>query len=151
MNIAAIVVLRTRPTTQSLPVTLPSFLALLHRLQDLVHNRRIRQRRRVSQLILLPSQDLPHNSSHDLAGPRFGQVVNNVNCLRRRERSNLFPDLHDELLPCALTRINAIFERHESIHCLSGHFVVDAYHGGLGNTVVLEEGGFDFGRGQTVA
>jgi len=44
----------------------------------------------------------------------------------------------------------SIFDGDECIDGLAGEFIVDSDNGGFGNGVVLDEGRFDFGGGETM-
>ena len=50
-------------------------------LNDLVHHRRIRQSRSITQRVFLAAQDFSENSSHDLARSGLWQIIDNENCL----------------------------------------------------------------------
>ena len=108
----------------------------MNRLNDLVDDTRIRQRRRITQLILLTRQNLPENSPHSLAGSRLGQVGDGEDGLGGRERTDGFPDLEDEVLLELLVDLVAVLDRDEGVDGLAGEFVGCADNSCLGDTSV---------------
>lgn len=92
-------------------------------------------RRCISQLIFFPRQDLPENTSHDLAGPGLGQIVNHEDRFRCGEGPDGFPDLLDEILADLVVGLAATFQGYEGVDRLARELVVDAHHSCLGNLV----------------
>lgn len=101
--------------------------------------------------MLLPSENLSQNPSHNLAAPRLGQIGNHVNGLGRGKGTDTSSNLHDEFLAESIADLDTILYGYESIDGLACEFVCDADDGSFGNGVVLDEGGFDFGCGEAVA
>jgi hypothetical protein len=55
-------------------------------------------RRDIAELVLLSRQDLTHDATHDLAGPRLGQIRNNEDGLGCGKRTNRLAHLRDQVL-----------------------------------------------------
>jgi hypothetical protein len=81
----------TRNGTSLLPVR-------LHDLDNLVHHRGIAQCTCITQGVLLATQDLAQDSSHDLAGSRLWEIIDNEDSLRRSEGADRFSYLEDQVL-----------------------------------------------------
>lgn len=92
-------------------------------------------RRCISQLIFFSRQDLPENTSHDLAGPGLGQIVNHEDRFRCGEGPDGFPDLLDEILADLVVGLAATFQGYEGVDRLARELVVDAHHSCLGDLV----------------
>jgi hypothetical protein len=136
--------------TQS-PSSRSLLLSLLDRLNDLIHDTGITQRRRITQTVLLPAQHLPQNTAHNLPRPRLGQIVDDEDRLGCRKGTDLFPDLQHEVLAGLLAGIGAILERDEGVDRLARQLVIDAHDGGLGDAAVLDEGRLNLRGGEAVA
>lgn len=104
----------------------------------------------ISQRVLLARQNLPQDSTHNLSTTGLGQVGDDDDRLRRRERANALAHLQDEVLFQLVGDLVAVLDGDESIDGLAGEFVSDADNGGFGHGAVLDQRGFDFGGGQTV-
>jgi hypothetical protein len=59
--------------------------------------------------------------------------------------------LEDELLPERIAGLVAVLDRHEGVDSLACELVRDTDDGGFCDGVVLDKGGFNFCRGQTMA
>lgn len=105
----------------------------------------------VAKLVLLAGENLSQDAAHNLAGARLGQVGNDKDGLGRGKRSNALADLHDKLLAQGVVDLVALLDGDKGVDGLAGELVVDADDGGLGNGLVLDEGGLDLGCGETVA
>lgn len=75
---------------------------------DLRDNRRIRQRRDITQAVLLAAQDLPQDTAHDLAAAGLREVLDDVDALGGSKRPDRLADLHDEVLAYLLIRLVAL-------------------------------------------
>lgn len=65
---------------------------------DLVHNRGLRKRAEIAQLVALARDDLAHDAAHNFARARLGKVVDDVDLPGRREGTDDFANLEHELL-----------------------------------------------------
>lgn len=73
--------------------------------------------------------------------------MNGLGCGKGTDASS---DLHDELLAESIADLDTILYGYKGIDGLACEFVCDADDGSLGNGVVLDEGGFDFGCGEAM-
>jgi hypothetical protein len=95
----------------------------MHSLDERVDDSRIRQRRRVTKLVLLSAQDLAENSPHDLATSCLGQVVDNVDALGGGERSDRLAHLDDQVLAQLGGVLESVLDGHEGVDRLTGQLV----------------------------
>ncbi|CRJ89941.1 hypothetical protein BN1708_009310, partial [Verticillium longisporum] len=102
----------------------------------------------IAELVLLAGEDLPQNAAHDLAGARLGQVGDDEDGLGGGKGADALADLHDELLAQGVAGAGGVLEGDKGVDGLAGELVGDADDGGLGDGVVLEQGGLDFGGGE---
>lgn len=105
----------------------------------------------ISQRVLLARQNLPQDPTHDLSTTGLGQVCDDDDRLRRRERTNALAHLEDEVLLQLVVDLVAVLDGDESVDSLAGELVSDADNGGFGDGGVLDERGFDLGGGEAVA
>ncbi len=105
----------------------------------------------VAQLILLAGENLSQNTAHNLARARLGQVGNDKDGLGRGKGTDALADLHDKLLAQGVVDLVALLDGDKGVDGLAGELVGDADNGGLGDGVVLDEGGLNLGGGETVA
>ncbi len=110
----------------------------------------ITHRRNISQLILLTGQDLSQNSSHNLSTSRLGQIWHDKNGLGSRKRTDALAHLKDEIFSELVIDLIAILNGHKGIDGLARELIAHPDHGRFCDGVVLDEGGFDFGSGETV-
>jgi hypothetical protein len=96
-------------------------------------------------LILLPSKDLPQDSSHDLTASSFWQIWNDVHLLRCGKWTNALSDLRDERFLQVVGYFITIFDGYEGCNSLTGKFVVNTNDSSFSNGIVLDECGFDLG------
>lgn len=73
-----------------------------------------------------------------------------MNGLGSSERTNALADLHDEFLAQSISYLVALLDGNESVDSLAGKFISNTDDGSLTDSGVLNEGSFDFGRGETV-
>lgn len=59
--------------------------------------------------------------------------------------------MHDEFLAKSIVDLVAILDSDKGVNSLASEFIGNADDSGFSNGVVLDEGGFDFGGGETVA
>ena len=144
---------RGTPPISSFHLITSSLLALglMHGLNNLINNTWIRKRRSITKLILLTSQNLPQDSPHDLTRSRLWQVWYWEDCLGCGEGTDRFPDLQDQILLELIVDLVAVLDGDEGVDGLSCEFVVDTDDSSFADGLVLDEGGFDFGCGQTMA
>lgn len=67
-------------------------------LLDDIDDARLGDGAEIAQLIAFASDDLAHDTAHDLPGASLGQVADNVDLLGCSEGTNGFADLKNELL-----------------------------------------------------
>ena len=108
-------------------------------------------RRGITEAVLLARENLPQDSSHDLARTCLGQIGHHEDRLGRRKRSDGLAHLRDQLLPDLLIGLVAILERDEGVDRLSRELVGDAHHRGFGHRLVFDQRRFDLRRGQPMA
>ena len=116
-----------------------------------VFSRRSTYRSGVSKLVLLACQDLPQDATHDLAAPRLGQVGHDVHGLGGGEGADALADLDDEVLAQGVGGLVAVLDGHKRVDRLAGELVGNSDDGRLGHGGVLDQGGLDLGRRQSVA
>lgn len=122
-----------------------------HGLDDLADNARVRQlslrvsvlrhtsramepqtyRRGVAQAVLLTAQDLAQDTTHDLAAPGLGEIIDDVDRLGRGERSDRPAHLHHEVLAHLLLRLVAALEGDERVDGLAGQLIRNTHDGSL--------------------
>ena len=68
-------------------------------LDEIVHHRRISQRRGVAQVVQLVGRDLAQDAAHDLAGTGLGQARGPVDHVGRGDRADLLAHVGDERCP----------------------------------------------------
>lgn len=108
-------------------------------------------RARISQAILLPTQDFPQNPPHNLAAPRLRQIRHDVDGLGRGKRSDALSDLHNHLLLRSIELATCILEGYKCVDRLARELVGNTDDSGLTHIGVLDQGSFDFGGRETVA
>jgi hypothetical protein len=96
-------------------------------------------------LILLTSENLSQNSSHDLSTAGLWQIGHNEDSLWRRKRTNALSDLQDEILPQLVIDLIAVLDGYKRVDCLSGQLIIDTDNCSFSNSVMLDQGCFDFG------
>lgn len=110
-----------------------SKLPLLDRLDDILNNTWILQRRNITKLILLTAQNLSQNSAHNLARASLGQVLDDVHALGSSKRPNVLADVQDELL-AQLGRGGELgLDADKGIDGLASEFVCNTYDGRFGD------------------
>ena len=118
---------------------------LFHSVDDLVNHTGVTECRCITQAILLTTQDLSQNASHDLAGSSLWQIIHNEDSLGCGERTNRLPHLQNEILPCAFAWVRTIFESNEGIDSLACKLIIDTDDGSLCDAAMLDESRFDLG------
>ena len=106
--------------------------------------------RDVAKLVFLASKNLSQDTAHNLATASLGQIVDDVDSLGRRERTNALADLHNKLLTQSIRHLVSCRDRNKRIDGLAGQFVIDTNNGRLANGFVLNESSLNLSRRQTV-
>lgn len=101
----------------------------------------------VAELILLPSQDLSQDASHDLAATGLGQIRHDIDGLGRSEGTDALAHLRDELLAQRVAGVAALLERDKGVDSLACELVVDTDDGSLTDGMMLKQSCLDLGRG----
>lgn len=122
----------------------------MHNVDDLLNNRWVRESADVAKLVLLTGKNLSENTSHDLAAAGLGKIWDNKHGLGRREGANTPADLEDEVLAEGIIDFGAVLDGHKGVDSLAGELVGNPNDGRLGNGGVLNEGGLDLSRAETV-
>ena len=78
-----------------MPASLASVLAVL---DQVVHNARVGERRRITQVAEIVLGNFPENAPHDLTGSCFRQPGSPLQQIRRRDRADLFANPLSPLL-----------------------------------------------------
>lgn len=102
---------------------------------DLVDYRGIGQGRSITQTVLLTAQDLPQDTSHDLAAASLREVINDKDGLGSGEWSNRLANLHDKVFTDLLICLIALLQRHKCIDRLASEFVSNTDHGSFSNHI----------------
>lgn len=105
----------------------------------------------VTKLVLLTSEDLSQDSSHNLTASRLGHVGNHVNGLGGGKRTDALADLHDEFFAESVADLIAVFDGDKGVDGLTRQFIGDTDNGGFGDGVVLDEGGLNLSGRETVS
>mmetsp|Transcript_5026 Transcript_5026/g.12823 ORF Transcript_5026/g.12823 Transcript_5026/m.12823 type:complete len:722 (-) Transcript_5026:224-2389(-) len=115
----------------------PSFLFhLFLAVNEFLYDGRVGEGGGVAELVELVRRDLPQDSPHDLPAPRLREARREVDGVRRRERADVLPADHDELLSELLTLLRAVHQCHERVDALPLDRVLVAHHGRLAAQVV---------------
>lgn len=112
---------------------------------DDLDNRGFGERRQITELVTLASDDLAHDTTHDLARASLGQVGDDVDLLGRGKGTDDLANLADERLDETSLAIvlELRLERDERVYGLASELVVGTDDGGLSDTVVEDEGRLD--------
>jgi len=82
----------------------------MYRLDNLINDSGFCQSTRISQLILLSSQNLSQNTPHNLARSSLGQVLHNDDTLGSSKRANCLTDLEDQFFGELRSPFDIIFQ-----------------------------------------
>lgn len=105
----------------------------------------------VTKLILLAGENLSQYPSHNLATSGLGQIRNDIDGLGCGKRTDALANLHDEFLAESIIDYVNVLDCHKRIDSLASEFISNTHDGSFSNSVVLDEGSFNLGRGETVA
>ena len=89
----------------------------------------------VSQLVLLPRQDLAQNTPHDFARARLGQIVDDEDCFGCGKWPDRLSHLKNQVFPDLIARFVAVLEGDEGIDGLAGKLVANTYNSCFGDLV----------------
>uniref|UniRef100_A0A0N4Z5G8 PE-PGRS family protein n=1 Tax=Parastrongyloides trichosuri TaxID=131310 RepID=A0A0N4Z5G8_PARTI len=120
-------------------------------LHQIIHDRRIGQRRGVAQGAQIVLGDLPQDPPHDLARAGLGQTRRPLNHVGRGDGADLLADLGDQDLAQVFGGLDPLVQGDIGVDALTLDVVGEADDGGLGHVVVQDQGALDLGRAHAVA
>lgn len=118
---------------------------------ETIDDRRIREGRRIAELVNLVANDLAKDSAHNLARPGHGQARRNDDHIRRRKFSNFFADAVLQLLQQLIRFFLAAHQHDESCNRLALDVMRTTNNSGLCDIRVCHQRTFNFRRTDTVS
>src|SRR5262245_42119409 len=126
----------------------PSVLPILH---QVIHHRRVGQRRGIAERAVFVLGDLAQDAAHDLAGAGLRQAGGELDEIRRGDRADLLAHPADQFLAQVLRRLLAAHQRHVGIDALALDVMRIADYGGFRDLGMRDQCAFDLGGAEPVA